>query len=264
MLRSQPRRLSALDNPAGRDPAKLCEHYHRVQQLVPQTGTFYFAGNSNFLFWPDRKSIKFIRELLIIRSECPNGGEPAGPQRGQSHLLHLRWKPALAGAGHGLQIRCAAHCRGWVRLPLASAKSARGYNNSVVGDSIPTGAAPDPNAETIELIEEAYPLETEVLGKRTVARIVSGVDYRPTGSGRHINLMDTVALISCAASVIQVVLTLWNPLAPKPAAEPTLEQVKERLAGHDEALRMLTQKPEILITVVGAMKQRQTRHQRHS
>ena len=52
LLRSQPRRLG-FGQPRRRDPAKLCEHYDRVQQLDPKTGTFYLAGNRNFLFGSD-------------------------------------------------------------------------------------------------------------------------------------------------------------------------------------------------------------------
>lgn len=44
---------SALGNPAGRDPGEAMRTYHGGQQLAFNTGTFYLAGNRNFLFGSD-------------------------------------------------------------------------------------------------------------------------------------------------------------------------------------------------------------------
>ena len=41
--------------PSGATPARLCEHYHGSQKQNSKTGTFYLAGNRNFLFGSDRK-----------------------------------------------------------------------------------------------------------------------------------------------------------------------------------------------------------------
>ena len=54
--------------PPGATPTKLCEHYHRVQKLDPKTGTFYLAGNRNFLFGSDTR-----RESLVDGSLTPSG-----------------------------------------------------------------------------------------------------------------------------------------------------------------------------------------------
>jgi len=40
--------------PPGATPARLCEHYHEGPHLTLETGTFYLAGNRNFLFGSDR------------------------------------------------------------------------------------------------------------------------------------------------------------------------------------------------------------------
>ncbi len=45
---------SALGNPARRDPGEVMRTYHQGQRPTPKTGTFYLAGNRNFLFWSDK------------------------------------------------------------------------------------------------------------------------------------------------------------------------------------------------------------------
>ena len=44
---------SALDGPAGRDPDQAVRTYHEGLKQNPQIGTFYLAGNRNFLFGSD-------------------------------------------------------------------------------------------------------------------------------------------------------------------------------------------------------------------
>src|SRR5215210_8732657 len=58
--------------PPGATPAKLCEHYHRVQQLDPKTGTFYLAANRNFLFGSDSTSGRLpLRQTQV--EHCKSG-----------------------------------------------------------------------------------------------------------------------------------------------------------------------------------------------
>jgi hypothetical protein len=44
---------SALGNSAGRDPGEAVRTYHEDRKTNPKTGTFYLAGNRNFLFGSD-------------------------------------------------------------------------------------------------------------------------------------------------------------------------------------------------------------------
>src|ERR1700756_3475278 len=44
---------SALGNPARRDPGGAMRTYHEGQKSPLKTGTFYLAGNRNFLFGSD-------------------------------------------------------------------------------------------------------------------------------------------------------------------------------------------------------------------
>ena len=44
---------SALGNSAGRDPSEAVRTYHKDRKTNPETGTFYLAGNRNFLFGSD-------------------------------------------------------------------------------------------------------------------------------------------------------------------------------------------------------------------
>src|SRR5690349_15023022 len=39
----------------GATPVRLCEHTMRVGDRTPKTGTFYLAGNRNFLFGSDTR-----------------------------------------------------------------------------------------------------------------------------------------------------------------------------------------------------------------
>ena len=67
--------------PPGATPAKLCEHYHRVQQLDPKTGTFYLAGNRIFLFGSDTVlALAFIVFAGVAQSagKLPLGKIPPG------------------------------------------------------------------------------------------------------------------------------------------------------------------------------------------
>ena len=44
---------SALGNPARRDPGEAMRTYHQGRRLALKTGTFYLAGNRNFLIGSD-------------------------------------------------------------------------------------------------------------------------------------------------------------------------------------------------------------------
>src|SRR5471032_838764 len=50
LLRSQPPSPRLWATSPGATPAKLCEHTMRVTDWPPKIGTFYLAGNRNFLF----------------------------------------------------------------------------------------------------------------------------------------------------------------------------------------------------------------------
>ena len=48
---------SALDDPAGRDPGEAMRTLPSGPTTRPETGTFYLAGNRNFLFGSDRSKL---------------------------------------------------------------------------------------------------------------------------------------------------------------------------------------------------------------
>ena len=49
---------SALGNPARRDPGEAMQTYHEGPHLTLPTGTFYLAGNRNFLFGCDTPGVE--------------------------------------------------------------------------------------------------------------------------------------------------------------------------------------------------------------
>ena len=54
---------SALGNLAGRDPGEAVRTYHEGPEATLQIGTFYLAGNRNFLFGSDRqRSVRPVRQ----------------------------------------------------------------------------------------------------------------------------------------------------------------------------------------------------------
>jgi len=65
-FRSQLRRLG-LGNRTGRDPGTAVRTYHVGRQSTFRTGTFYFGGNRNFLFWPDIKIYALTLWIQAIR-----------------------------------------------------------------------------------------------------------------------------------------------------------------------------------------------------
>ena len=51
---------SALGNPARRDPGGAVRTYHEGRKLVFKTGTFYLAGNRNFLFGSNTRTTSVV------------------------------------------------------------------------------------------------------------------------------------------------------------------------------------------------------------
>jgi len=83
---------SALGNSARRDPSEAVRTYHEDRKTNPKTGTFYLAGNRNFLFGSD---------TLPARAEIPPDRpcqiDPAGSGWlayfvGEAHLYSASWK----------------------------------------------------------------------------------------------------------------------------------------------------------------------------
>lgn len=62
LLRSQPRRLGFGD-PTRRDPGGAVRTYHEGRYQPLKTGTFYLAGNRNFLFGSDSLAQQTIAAL---------------------------------------------------------------------------------------------------------------------------------------------------------------------------------------------------------
>jgi len=52
----------------GATPVRLCEHTMRVGDRTPKTGTFYLAGNRNFLFGSDMAAGTVHRRLIAYAS----------------------------------------------------------------------------------------------------------------------------------------------------------------------------------------------------
>src|SRR5690242_13126582 len=70
----------------GATPVRLCEHTMRVGDRTPKTGTFYLAGNRNFLFGSDTLRVdRFARQTGALESgrwtyrDCAGHGLAAHP-----------------------------------------------------------------------------------------------------------------------------------------------------------------------------------------
>ena len=79
---------SALGNRPGRDPSAAVRTYHEGPQPTLRTGTFYLAGNRNFLFGPDTRYVTALRE---------GGSLPAIVEADDLGLYVLKFR----GAGQG-------------------------------------------------------------------------------------------------------------------------------------------------------------------
>src|SRR5690349_7281599 len=76
----------------GATPVRLCEHTMRVGDRTPKTGTFYLAGNRNFLFGSDRRGPPDRVERAYFRlapgtrpSAWPNWKTGTGARRPRPH-----------------------------------------------------------------------------------------------------------------------------------------------------------------------------------
>ncbi len=72
---------SALGTPARRDPGGAMRTYHEGRQPALKTGTFYLAGNRNFLFGSDRACVARHRHcgtarLPAVEYGLSDGGRP--------------------------------------------------------------------------------------------------------------------------------------------------------------------------------------------
>jgi hypothetical protein len=121
-------------------------------------------------------------------------------------------------------------------------------------------------AEILQVLQAVCPFETELLGPTTVENIIAGAEFKPAQGGRHINLMDSITLVSCIAGVAQVVLTLWNPLTPAKRLDTQSAELAEgerrahaaitaHLAHRPELLQVLANDAQLLEQVVEVVRQ---------
>src|SRR5690242_11262365 len=92
----------------GATPVRLCEHTMRVGDRTPKTGTFYLAGNRNFLFGSDMRDIprqknhavQAERFWYLRFDECVSRKLAEGP-RGVRHRGRQRHRAAHGGTLRG-------------------------------------------------------------------------------------------------------------------------------------------------------------------
>jgi len=85
-----------LGNHARRDPGVAMRTYHGVPKRIPKTGTFYLAGNRNFLLGSD------ILRLLMLQSRAVQEGRKGERKSGPRCDPVVRFSagaPATTGAG---------------------------------------------------------------------------------------------------------------------------------------------------------------------
>jgi hypothetical protein len=70
---------------------------------------------------------------------------------------------------------------------------------------------PDQTSLIVQVLKEVCPVEADIVGHNGVENIVTGGTFKEVSGGSHINLMDSIAILSCVAGIAQVILTIWNP-----------------------------------------------------
>jgi len=115
----------------------------------------------------------------------------------------------------------------------------------------------DANSELLHIVEALYPLQVQLVGPAMVANIVAGVEYRPLRDGRNISLTQAIAIVSCAAQLVQIGLLTWktfdSPSNKKPfnstveaREQKTRTAIREYLDQHPEVNQILTNVPQLL------------------
>ncbi len=61
-------------------------------------------------------------------------------------------------------------------------------------------------AEQFRMLSQVCPLEVDMLGESTVQQIISGSHFKEFTEGSHIDLTQTIALLSAVATLIQTAL----------------------------------------------------------
>ena len=132
-------------------------------------------------------------------------------------------------------------------------------------------AAPRSDTLTIvQIMREVCPLESDLLGSQALAGVVAGQTYQSVPGGSHIDLMNTVALLSGVATIAQFVIQLRDAYAddretPSPSLHAHVRSlVEERARQATELAAVLQSDPDLVERVIGAATRVLTRQARAS
>ena len=110
------------------------------------------------------------------------------------------------------------------------------------------------------VVRQVRPLEAETLGDPVLDQIISGRKFREVDGGSHINLMDTISVVSCIATIVQTGLAVWPSSGPARSALPADFDAKfrsivlEHAARHPELQHLLDVESGLLDQVTKAVR----------
>jgi hypothetical protein len=114
--------------------------------------------------------------------------------------------------------------------------------------------------DVTEVMSEACPLEAELMGPAALTQIAAGRQYKPVAGGSHMNMMDAVSVLSCAATVAQLALQLWPPkkgmafALPSDFDERLRSLLSEHAAAHPELMAALKGDGQLFQRLSGALR----------
>jgi len=89
------------------------------------------------------------------------------------------------------------------------------------------------NELVIEVLEEAYPVEVEIVGPSNVRYIANGREFVQAPGGNYLDLQTFVVSLTAAAALIKIILEIYILLKRHSPEKPNASQVKKELELRD-------------------------------
>lgn len=118
----------------------------------------------------------------------------------------------------------------------------------------------DEATATVHVLNEVAPLETAVVGKTTVDRLVRGQQFDSTDGGHHMDLTVAVGVVAATATIVHYTWILvaktaekWRSRDTKAMKDEVIENVQREVDAAENLRQALEQNPQLLSDVYDAL-----------
>jgi heme exporter protein D len=109
-----------------------------------------------------------------------------------------------------------------------------------------------------EVLQQIKPIQCDMLGEKTVTAVAEGEYFEAVEVGRHINLLETITLLSGLATLVQLAMIIVQTVRNKVPdnqniqAQEVREAVLQKISNHPELgnLKELVAKDPVLLDQV--------------